>query len=550
MQNEERSGPRRRTLTRPVTFPSVRPARAYPPAWRAALQLAAAFALLKLLLQFALTIYTSHIGYGYFRDEFYFLICGRHLAWGYVDQGPTVAVMARVGERLFGDSVFAFRIFPAVAGAFAIGLTGLITWALGGQRAAQALAMFTLLLCPVYLATAGTLCIPSLEPMFWLATVLCVLLLQHGGSPRVLWLSIGVLAGVGLLTKPSMLFFLVALLTALLLSPQRGLLRSPWLGAAAVLALLIVAPFLLWEVHNGWPTWEFLRNGQIHHKVLILGPLAFVGAQVSQLSPFTALVWVPGLVGCFALPSLKPFRWIGLTYLLFLALMFALHAKDYYLAPIYPVLFAAGAVFWQARLLRRRPAARERLIGFPVLESVLMVTGLLILPMASPVLRPYTWSRYTHALHLVPNEQESSHASILPQFYADRFGWTQLTDLVVNSFHALSPADQQHVCIFASNYGEAGALDFLGRRAEPKLPPVLSGHNNYWLWGQHGCSGDLVIAVIHDTPEELHSKYHSVTVLGALDDPLAMSYEHTRVYLLRHRRPDSPVNWNDEKFYQ
>ncbi len=125
----------------------------YPPRFRAALQLAAAFAAFTLLLHFALTLYTTHIGYGYFRDEFYFLICGRHLAWGYVDQGPTVALMGRLGTLLFGDSVFAIRIFPALAGAIAVGLTGLITWALGGQRAAQVFAMVALLLCPVYLAT-------------------------------------------------------------------------------------------------------------------------------------------------------------------------------------------------------------------------------------------------------------------------------------------------------------------------------------------------------------------------------------------------------------
>ncbi len=520
----------------------------HPPHLKGALQLAATFAALRLVLQFALTLYTSHIGYSYFRDEFYFIACGRHLAWGYVDQGPVVALMARCGELLFGESVFALRIFPAIAGAAAVGLTGLLTWALGGQRAAQVLAMLALLLCPVYLATAGTLCIPSLEPMFWMTTVLCFLLLQQGGSPRIFWPAIGALAGIGLLTKPSMLFFLVALLAALLLTPQRRLLHTPWFAAACALTLVLVAPFLLWEAHNHWPTWEFLRNDQIEHKTVILGPVAFVWAQILQLNPVTALLWVPGLVGCFTVAALRSYRWIGLTFLLFLALMFALHAKDYYLAPVYPMLFAAGAVELQTRRWRTEPK-RQRFLGAPILESALVLTGIVVLPMCSPVLRPYPWARYTHALHLVANESETYKASILPQFFADRFGWTELTDIVVNGYRGLSPADQGRVCIFATNYGEAGALDFLGRRAEPHLPPVLSGHNTYWIWGQHGCTGDLIIAVVHDTPAELHKKYDDVTLLGTMSNPLGMSFEHPHIYLLRHRRPDAPVDWNHEKFY-
>jgi 4-amino-4-deoxy-L-arabinose transferase-like glycosyltransferase len=548
MQKTEHFHLFRRTLSAiHVTARPSTPTLAASPELRPALRLAAAFALAKVLLHFALTLYTAHIGYSYFRDEFYFLMCGRHLAWGYVDQGPTVALMARLGEILFGDSVFAIRILPAVAGAIAVGLTGILTWALGGHRAAQALAMLTLLLTPVYIGLSGTLCIPCLEPMFWIGTALCLVLLQKGGSPRNLWLSIGALGGLGLLTKPSMLFFLLALFAALLLTPQRRLLNSPWLVAATLLTLLIIAPFLLWEAHHHWPTWEFLRNGQIHHKTVVLGPVAFLLAQVTQLNPFAALLWVPGIVACFTLPALKPYRWIGLTYLLFLALMFVLHAKDYYLAPIYPILFAAGAIFWEHRRARRNAAAIHFLFGFPVLESVLILTGLLILPMASPVLRPETWARYTHALHLVPNEQETEKASILPQFFADRFGWDQLTDIVTSYTRALSPEARQHLCIFANNYGEAGSLEFLGRRADPDLPTVISGHNNYWLWGMRGCDGRNLIAVVHDKPEDLAQRWNSIQILGTMDNPLAMSFEHRNVYLLQQPKLDHPLDWTDEK---
>src|SRR6202044_201901 len=117
----------------------------------AALRLALLFAAIKLLLQFALTLWTQHIGYSYFRDEFYYLACGHHLAWGFVDHGPIVALQARLGELLFGDSVFGIRVLSAVAGALTIFLTGILAWAMNGARPAQSLAMFAMLLVPQYI---------------------------------------------------------------------------------------------------------------------------------------------------------------------------------------------------------------------------------------------------------------------------------------------------------------------------------------------------------------------------------------------------------------
>ena len=531
----------------PITEPSANPLSGN--TVRAALGLAAWFALAKLLLQFSLTLWTTHLGYGYFRDEFYFLACGRHLAWGYVDQGPIVALQARLTTFLFGDSVFGLRVLSAAAGAVAVGLCGLLTWALGGRRAAQALAMFALLFAPVYLAVDGFLSITCLEPVFWMACVLALILLQRGGSPRTCWLAAGLCAGVGLLNKPSMLFFLLALLTALLLTPQRRLLRSRWVPVAVALTLLIVSPYLHWQAHHGWATWVFLRNGQIENKVRVLSPLAFVWAQIAQMQPVSALLWIAGLLALLRGRTLAGYRWIGLTYLFFLALMCVLHAKDYYLAPVYPMLFAAGGVAWERRLLQRRATERQPLFAFSLYQSVLLGTSLLILPMASPVLRPDPWVRYTQALHLVPPESENSKASVLPQFYADRFGWNQLASTVVDAYRAMPPEEQRHVCIFTGNYGEAASLEFLGRRLDPDLPPVISGNNNYWIWGLRGCVGDPVIAVVGDTAEDLRKKFTSVTIVGQMSQPLAMSYEHKKIYVLRGRRPDAPMDWAAERDY-
>ncbi len=541
------------------------------PTLAAALRLALAFAAIKLVLHLVATLYAQHLGYSYFRDEFYYLVCGRRLAWGYVDHGPLVALQARLSTTLFGTSVLGIRMLSHLAGAAAVALTGILAWALGGRRSAQSLAMLGLLCAPEYLALDSFLSMNSVEPVFWMTCTLALILItraphartlahafselpSHGfpppASPHIprLWILFGISAGLGLLNKPSMTFFLIALGVGLLLTPQRRILFTRWSALAIALLTLIALPNLLWQIHHGWPTLEFLRNGRLEHKNVILPLLPFLNAQLLMMHPLNALLWITGLVALLRARSISHSRWIALTYLVFFALMFKFHAKDYYLAPIYPVLFAAGGLAWQVRFART-PARSHALFAFPVYETALTLTGVLLLPMALPVLSPDTWIRYTAALHLRPGNTETSSTGPLPQFYADRFGWQQEVDLVNRAYKALSPEDRARVTIFTNNYGEAGAIDFLGARQHLGLPPAISGHNTYWLWGPGNRGVDLVIAVLHDTPDQLHQKYASVTVIGPTDNPLAMPHEHKTVYLLRHRLPTAPFNWSYEKDY-
>src|SRR5580704_13807939 len=204
---------------------------------KAALWLAAVFTGAKVLLTFGLTLYTQKIGYSYFRDEFYYIACGRHLAWGYVDHGPIVAVQARLGEWLFGDSVFAIRILSALAGAATVFLTGLLAWALGGLRPAQALAMLGVLVVPVYIALDGFLSMNSFEPVFWMLCTLALIRLIDGAPQPFWWTILSLSAGIGLLNKPSILFFLIAAGIGLLLTQQRRILFTRW--AAVGIAFII-----------------------------------------------------------------------------------------------------------------------------------------------------------------------------------------------------------------------------------------------------------------------------------------------------------------------
>ena len=511
-----------------------------------ALNLAVFFAAIKFVLHVAANLWEAHIGYGYFRDELYYIICGRNLAWGYVDHGPGVALQAKLAIALFGKSLAGIRMISAVAGASRVFLTGILAWSLGGRSPAQALAMIGVLVAPQYLGTDSFLSMNSVESIFWMSCLLTLILIVRGGSEK-LWLLFGVSAGLGLLNKPSMTFFLLTLLAALLITPQRRILFSRWMAAGVALLLLIALPNLIWQAHYHWPTLEFLHNGEIENKNIKLSPLPFLAKQILNLHPATVLIWGAGLIWLLRNRHAKNWRWLGLTYVFFLVAMMALHAKDYYVSPIYPILFAAGGMAWEEHFANRSSVKTNRIFAFPVLEIVLLVTGALVLPMALPVMPPQQWIAYTKAVHLYNSRDNTENEATgpLPQFYADRFGWQEEVDKVSRIYHSLSLEDQREVGIYCSNYGEASAINFLGS----DLPFAISGHNNYWLWGPHGKTGELMIVINGSTPEEMRKFYDSVQVAGRMEHPLSMPYEHRNIYLVRGRHKDILDDWLDFKHY-
>ena len=509
-----------------------------PSGWRQAIQLGVLFALIKLTIEFAGNIIAQHFGYGIFRDELYYIVCGRHLAWGYVDQAPMVALQARVAETLFGfHNLALFRLISAIAGGVKLLLTGLLAWSLGGKRMTQVLAMVGVLIAPIYLGIDSFLSMNSFEPVFWMGCMLAVILMARGASPRW-WSAFGILGGLGLLNKPSIAFFLVALLTALLLTPQRRLLWNRWTLLAIALIVAIPSPYLLWQIHHHWPTFEWLQNVNHSHKNVKLGPLAFVGAQIQMLTAFSIFLLLPGLIWLFAAKSARRFRWIGIAYLVLLAIMIHLYAKDYYVAPVYPVLFAAGALAWQSAF----SASRKTAWLLPAWCVVLVIVGALALPMAIPVLPPYTWIRYTTTLHLTGGNTETAPTGPLPQFYADRFGWQQMVKQVAAVYDSLSPADRAQTAIFCDNYGEAGAIDVLGRKYG--LPNAISGHQNYFFWGPRGYTGQIVIVIDSDRSyDRLTKQFQSVEVAAHTYNALGMPFENRSIFLCRGLKKPLSALW-------
>ncbi|MGA2890249.1 MAG: glycosyltransferase family 39 protein [Terracidiphilus sp.] len=505
---------------------------------RYALLLSAFFAALTFLVHLASSLWGSHLGYGFFRDELYFLVCGHHLAWGYVDQPPLVALQARLAETLFSLSPTGIRILSFAAGGMTVGLTGLLAWQLGGHRTAQVLAMTAVLAAPVFLGAANFLSMNSWEPCFWMGALLVLLRLADGSAAPRTWLLFGLLAGLGIENKHSTVFFLVALLLGLILSPQRGILWTKGCAAGVSLLLLLALPNFLWQWVHHFPTYELL-NGIAHSdKNTKLPPLAFLREQVNMLLIVSAPLWIGGLAWLAFCRSGRAWRFMALTYLSFLAMMMLMHAKDYYVAPIYPILFAAGAIAFGQLTRRSWPSIVYAVILVCLLCRVTAPIMLTILP-------PDRYAAFT--THFVNTSvKQEKFTSPLPQFLSDRFGWPQMVEGFAARYNALPPDVRARTAIFCGNYGEASAVNILG----PKygLPTAISGHQNYFYWGWNGYTGESVLT-LGDNPKDYMNDYEEVVDLGLFDAPWIMDFEHKHYLWLCHRKRPYAADWPEFKHW-
>lgn len=462
--------------------------------------------------------------YGYFVDELYYLACSRHLDWGYVDQAPLIAVLTWIERVTLGDSLHALRFLPAVAAGLRVLLTGLIARELGARRFAQALACVAVIVAPLYLGLDNLLTMNAFEALFWMGCTLIAVKIIKGSSPR-LWLLFGLLAGIGLENKHSMLFFGFAFFAGLLLTPERRFLRSPWIWSGGLVAFLIFLPNLVWEIHRGFPTIELLRNVHNSGRNVALDPVSFILQQFLLMHPLAAPLWVAGLWYYFRDEAGRRFRVLGWTYLIILLCFLALNGRVYYLAPAYPMLFAAGAVVFQCFAERRFTWLK------PTYLVALLVSGALLAPFAYfPILPVETYIAYSKAMHFEPPRIETHRMGPLPQLYADMYGWKEMAEAVAGVYNRLSPQDQRRCAIFGQNYGQAGAIDFFG--AKLGLPNALSGHQSYYYWGPRGYTGECMI-VMDDKPETLATEFDSYEKVATVYHPYSMPYQHFDVYLCR-----------------
>jgi hypothetical protein len=471
--------------------------------------------------------------YDFFINELYFIVCGRHPAFGYVDQPPLIPLLSAL-TQVAGTHVWLLRL-PAVLAAVAlVPLTVAFANLLGATGRGAWLAAIAAAASPMLTAMTGTLTTSALEPVAWTAIAYCITRAVVQAEQRMWWWA-GALAGLAFETRYGVIIWIVALAVGLLATGQRASLRSRALGAGIAIGVLLALPTAVWQVVHGLPFMEVIRNDNADN--FTGTPLVFTIDQIFSINFMLAPLWIAGIVAPFIAPRLARFRFLAIAFVTAAVLVFLTHGKNYYLGAAYPAMFALGAAAFTT-------LPRIVAIVYGVLAGA---NGVLALPFVLPIDPPAKLAATVAQMpvKLRPVEKASLGAP-LTQVFSWEFGWRDLAAAVETVFASLPPNERARTAIFASTYGEAAAIDVLGSG----LPPALSGNNQYYVWGPRVYDGSIVIAVNVD-PDVWSRWCGSLHVAARYgESPYVMPREHDRpIVVCRGLHPPLPQLWPQLKFY-
>ncbi len=493
-------------------------------------------------VKFALQVYIAP-GYGYFFDELYTIALSQHLAFGYVDLPPLVPALVAISRAVLGESLYVHHIFPALAGSAMLAFICLITKEFGGKWFAVLLTALSVIAVPLWLGLDSIFCYDSIDQLV-LAGFFYVLVWFLKSGNRKLWLLLGLIAGIACMTKMTILFLGPGFLAALLLSKYRKDLLTtwPWLGAA--ICVVVVSPYLIWQISNHWPTIEYWNN---------YGTLRVYKASIAQylnnilvyMNPFLLPLWIAGLYRIFRRFNGVNFRFTGFLFLFTLLLMFSLHASARMLAELFIPLIAASSVFVEEKL-----AAIRWKNGVKVLATAyLLIAGLLVIPSSLPILP----SNLLPAISKVSDswfppvmEFNGSRSGSTELLYG-RFGWEELARTVADVYNKLPAEDRKVAGIYADMYPRAGAIDVLGPQFG--LPHAVSGSLTYYLWGP-GYSWDIMIIIVGNTNSMsmfFDRCEQAATVQGEFDATL---FGHPNIFVCRQPKVAADKIWSSQKKYR
>lgn len=480
-----------------------------------------AFTVLNILLH-VLSIHR----YGIHRDEFLHLALGQHLSPGYMEVPPFIALIGRLSTTLFGDSTTAIRIIPSLFSALTAILAMHLVKVIGGRHFAVAATGFLLCLSPAMLAT-GYLLQPVVFDQFWWTLILYSLILYfQTGSDKFL-LIIGLAAGLGLMTKYAILFLILGILAGVLFSKKRNLLlkRNIWL--AALIATLISLPNLIWQYMHNWPVFKHMQ--ELQETQLTYNTAYGFLAEHMMAHGTMILVWLPGLLLVCIRQSLRPYRWLVTTFVVLFFILIILKGKAYYAFGIYPVIYAISSYALEQSTTAFRAFRYILLVIFCLPNIFLIPIGIPILPLKQMVRYFETLDKEYHFDALLYWEDQQKHP--LRQDYADMIGWEELIALTKEAHNKIPENRKRHATIFAENYGEAGAIDHLGKRAG--LPPAVSLSSSYTLWAPDSVKyEDLIFVDDKGIIEKIKPIFGSCVLIGQITNPYSRELA-TKVWLLQ-----------------
>jgi 4-amino-4-deoxy-L-arabinose transferase-like glycosyltransferase len=453
--------------------------------------------------------------YDAFRNELYFIVCGRHPAFGYVDQPPLVPLLSALTQA-GGDDVWLLRLPAVLAAALLVPVTVALARLMRAGAAGAWIAALAAATTPMLIGVTSTFTTGTFEPLAWTAIAyLLVRAIVRDERKHLMWA--GVAAGLAAEAKYGVGLWLIGLAAGIACTSARRLAsRELWIGIACAVAIAL--PNFLWQAAHQFPIAEVIRNDNAGN--LTGSPLGFILGQVLAVNVVLTPLLLAGIVAPFLRSDLSRFRFLSIAFVVSACLVFATHGKSYYLAGAYPSIFAAGAA-----VCSRLPAA-----VVAVWMTVAVGNAALALPFVLPVLSPHQLERYIAHAKIRPRPVEiAGIGAPLTQVFSDEFGWRELEHQVAAVYDQLPPSERAEAAIFPKNYGEAAAIDVYG--AADHLPPSISEHNQYFLWGPRGYDGSLVIAV-NANPERWSHLCRQSETAAIFGVPYAMPYERDRAIVI------------------
>ncbi len=470
--------------------------------------------------------------YGFHRDELQVLDDARHLDWGFVVYPPVTPFIERVGLELFGASLVGLRMFSVLAQAAALVVTGLMARELGGRRLAQVVAALAVAVSPLPLFEGTEFQYSTFDYLWSVLIAYFLIRLLKSGNPRW-WLGIGAAIGLGMMTKYTMGFFVAGIVAGVLLTPARRYLKGPWLWCGAVLAVLIFLPNLIWQVRHDFISIHFLQH--IHVRDVSEGRAnGFVRDQFFiSTNLFVAPLWLAGLFYYFGVADGKRYRLMGWLYVVPLALFLLAKGRGYYLAPTYPMLFAAGSLLWE------RWVTSISLVWSRVVRSVtfaaIAVGGVLACAYIVPIDPVISANNFG-----IRNNGD----------LREEIGFTDLVAAVAKVRDSLTPAERSNFAIIAGNYGETGAIDLYGPAYG--LPPAISGTNTAWFRG-YGNPPPAVLIVVGQSRKDAERMFESCRLAGHNGNPYGIdneeNREHPDIFVCGPPREPWPEFWKNFQAY-
>ena len=470
--------------------------------------LIAGLALIKLIIHFV-----TNTNYGLQRDAYLYIAEAHHLSFGYLSIPPMTPVLIRIMEFLFGNSVFAVRILPALIGALSVIVIAKIVLELGGKHWAILLACASFLVSPAFLRSNSLLQPVSLNQFFWLLSLYFVLKMLKTRNTEY-WIYLGIIWGLAFLNKYSIAFLALAVFLALLVTKQRFLIQSRNIFIGIAFGLLIISPNLYWQYSHNWPVISHMIE-LTQNQLVNVNIVDFLVMQLI-MNAHGLLIWLLGFLFLLFAREEKSYRVLGFTFIFLLLILIGLRGKFYYTLGIYPMLFAAGGFFIEKYLSGRW------LILQKIILILIVLSALPILPFSLPILSYDKMAAYSKATAELgfegPLRWEDGQIHPIPQDYADMTGWEELAEIVEIAYNNLTEEEKSRCAIFGENYGHAGAVRY--HTQEAGLPEPISFSDNFLFWAPNNVDIDVLIYINNDTTDVSYY-FAEVNEVGHITDPYA-----------------------------